>query len=141
MSYVIEQGEVVEVLRGFRDCSFDALLCDPPYGFSFMGKAWDYDVPSVDLWRECLRVLKPGAPLVAFGGSRTYHRLAVGIEDAGFELRDCLTWLYGRGFPKSQDVSKAIDNANRATREVIATRGTKASGLTDAGYMTRIPTS
>lgn len=107
-AYSIALGDVVDVLAGFNDCSFDALVCDPPYGFSFMGKAWDYDVPSVDLWRECLRVLKPGAPLVAFGGSRTYHRLACGIEDAGFELRDQLMWLYGKGFPKSQNVEKAL---------------------------------
>ena len=120
--YHIETGEVVEVLRGFNDCSFDALMCDPPYGFSFMGKAWDYDVPSVDLWRECLRVLKPGAPLVAFGGSRTYHRLACGIEDAGFELRDQLQWLYGKGFPKSQNIGLAIDKAAGATRQITGTR-------------------
>ena len=112
MSYHIETGEVVEVLQGFQDDSFDALACDPPYGFSFMGKAWDYDVPSVALWKECYRVLKPGAPLVAFGGSRTYHRLACGIEDAGFELRDCLMWLHAKGFPKSLDVSKAIDKSS-----------------------------
>lgn len=121
-AYSIAHGEVVEVLRDFKDASFDALLCDPPYGFSFMGKAWDYDVPSVDLWRECLRVLKPGAPLVAFGGSRTYHRLACGIEDAGFELRDCLMWLYGKGFPKSQNIAIAIDKSAGAVREVVGTR-------------------
>lgn len=110
-AYSIANGAVVDVLREFKDASFDALMCDPPYGFSFMGKAWDYDVPSVETWRECLRVLKPGAPLVAFGGSRTYHRLACGIEDAGFELRDCLMWLYGKGFPKSQNVRDAIVKA------------------------------
>lgn len=103
----IANGDILSVLPDFRENSFDALLCDPPYGFSFMGKAWDYDVPSVELWRECLRVLKPGAPLVAFGGSRTYHRLACGIEDAGFELRDCLMWLYGKGFPKSLNLKDA----------------------------------
>lgn len=107
--YEVVHGSVLDVLRGFRDSCFDACMCDPPYGFRFMGKSWDYAVPSVETWAEVLRVLKPGAPLVAFGGSRTYHRLAVGIEDAGFELRDCLMWLYGKGFPKSQDVSKAID--------------------------------
>jgi hypothetical protein len=114
--YAVLQGSVLEVLRGFRDSCFDACMCDPPYGFLFMGKSWDYAVPSVETWAEVLRVLKPGAPLVAFGGSRTYHRLAVGIEDAGFELRDCLMWLYGKGFPKSQDVSKAIDKSAGATR-------------------------
>jgi len=121
-AYSITQGDVVEVLRGFQDNSFDALFCDPPYGFSFMGKAWDYDVPSVECWAECLRVLKPGAPLLAFGGARTYHRLACAIEDAGFELRDCLMWLYGKGFPKSQNISLAIDKSAGATREVVGTR-------------------
>ncbi len=97
-----------------------------------MGKAWDYDVPSVALWRECLRVLKPGAPLVAFGGSRTYHRLACGIEDAGFELRDCLMWLYGKGFPKSQNIGLAIDKSSGATRPILGKHpnpaGNKAGG-------------
>jgi len=118
----ILQGEVLDHLLSMPDCSFDAAMCDPPYGFRFMGKSWDYDVPSVDIWRECLRVLKPGAPLLAFGGSRTYHRLACGIEDAGFELRDCLMWLYAKGFPKSQNVSLAIDKAAGAEREVVGSR-------------------
>lgn len=112
-AWSLAQGDVVEVLSGFNDCSFDALFCDPPYGFSFMGKKWDYDVPSVETWRECLRVLKPGAPLLAFGGSRTFHRITVGIEDAGFEIRDVLMWLYAKGFPKSLNVSKAIDGKLR----------------------------
>ena len=115
-------GDVLSVLRGYPDNSFDGLLCDPPYGFSFMGKKWDYDVPSVDIWRECLRVLKPGALLLAFGGARTQHRIATGIEDAGFELRDCLMWLYAKGFPKSQNISKAIDKAAGAERPVIGER-------------------
>ena len=135
-AYSLAVGDVVSVLAGFNDNSFDALCCDPPYGFSFMGKAWDYDVPSVDLWRECLRVLKPGAPLVAFGGSRTYHRLACGIEDAGFELRDQLMWLYGKGFPKSQNIGLAIDKAAGATRAVVGTRtltGNAAVSLKDKG--------
>lgn len=116
-------GEVTEVLSDFRDASFDALLCDPPYGFSFMGKSWDYDVPSVELWAECLRVLKPGAPLVAFGGSRTYHRLACGIEDAGFELFDCLMWLYAKAMPKpATTTDKYIDTALKVERPVIGQR-------------------
>jgi len=84
-----------------------------------MGKKWDYDVPSVEIWAECLRVLKPGGHLLAFGGSRTYHRLTVGVEDAGFEIRDQIMWVYGSGFPKSMDVSKAIDKAAAAEREVV----------------------
>lgn len=121
-AWSIEQGDVREVLAGFQDNAFDALACDPPYGFSFMNKSWDYDVPSVETWKACLRVLKPGAPLVAFGGSRTYHRLACGIEDAGFELRDCLMWLYGKGFPKSQNIGLAIDKAAGAVRPVVGSR-------------------
>ncbi len=94
-------------------------MTDPPYGLSFMGKKWDYDVPSKEIWQECLRVLKPGGHLLAFGGTRTYHRLVVNIEDAGFEIRDQIQWLYGSGFPKSTDVSKRIDKEAGATREVI----------------------
>jgi site-specific DNA-methyltransferase (adenine-specific) len=89
----------------------DACVTDPPYGLAFMGKKWDYDVPSSEVWQECLRVLKPGGHLLAFAGTRTQHRMAVKIEDAGFEIRDMIAWVYGSGFPKSLDVSKAIDKA------------------------------
>ncbi|MGB0873675.1 MAG: DNA-methyltransferase [Synechococcus sp.] len=87
----------------------DSVVTDPPYGISFAGAGWDYDVPPVDVWREVLRVLKPGGHLVSFSGSRTYHRMAVNIEDAGFEVRDQILWLYGTGFPKSRDVAKTLD--------------------------------
>lgn len=85
------------------DCSVDSIVTDPPYGLSFMGKRWDYDVPAVEVWVECLRVLKPGGHLLAFAGTRTQHRMAVRIEDAGFEIRDMIAWLYGSGFPKSHN--------------------------------------
>jgi site-specific DNA-methyltransferase (adenine-specific) len=101
------------------DASVDSIVTDPPYGLSFMGKRWDYDAPSEDIWRECLRVLKPGGHLLAFAGTRTQHRMAARIEDAGFEIRDMIAWVYGSGFPKSLDVSKAIDKAAGAKREVI----------------------
>jgi DNA modification methylase len=104
-------GDCLERLREMEDCSVDSVVTDPPYGLSFMGKKWDYDVPSEDIWRECLRVLKPGGHLLAFAGTRTQHRMAVRIEDAGFEIRDMIAWVYGSGFPKSLDVSKAIDKA------------------------------
>jgi DNA modification methylase len=104
-------GDCLERLRELPACSVDACVTDPPYGLSFMGKKWDYDVPGEDIWRECLRVLKPGGHLLAFAGTRTQHRMAVRIEDAGFEIRDMIAWCYGSGFPKSLDVSKAIDKA------------------------------
>jgi DNA modification methylase len=113
------QGDCLEKLKSLADDSIDSIVTDPPYGLRFMGKAWDYDVPSVEIWRECLRVLKPGGHLLAFGGTRTYHRLAVNIEDAGFEIRDQIQWIYGSGFPKSMDISKAIDKQAGAVREVI----------------------
>ena len=109
MIYDIRHGDCIEVMRTMADCSVDSIVTDPPYGLSFMGKRWDYDVPSVEVWAECLRVLKPGGHLLAFAGTRTQHRMAVRIEDAGFEIRDMIAWVYGSGFPKSLDVSKAID--------------------------------
>jgi site-specific DNA-methyltransferase (adenine-specific) len=112
-------GDCLEKLKELPDCSVDSVVTDPPYGLSFMGKKWDYDVPSVEVWKECLRVLKPGGHLLAFAGTRTQHRMAVRIEDAGFEIRDMIAWVYGSGFPKSLDVSKAIDKAAGAERERI----------------------
>jgi len=112
-------GDCLDRLRELPDCSVDACVTDPPYGLSFMGKAWDYDVPGAEVWREVLRVLKPGGHLLAFAGTRTQHRMAVQIEDAGFEIRDMIAWVYGSGFPKSLDVSKAIDKAAGAEREVV----------------------
>jgi hypothetical protein len=99
--------------------SVDSIVTDPPYGLRFMQAKWDYDVPSIDVWRECLRVLKPGGHMLAFGGARTYHRLVTAIEDAGFEIRDQIMWIFAQGFPKSLDVSKAIDKDAGATREVV----------------------
>lgn len=112
VSVCIHEGDALEILRSMPDNSYHGCLTDPPYGLSFMGHGWDHGVPSVDVWREVLRVLRPGAHVLAFGGTRTFHRLTCAIEDAGFEIRDCMQWLYGSGFPKSHDVSKAIDKAN-----------------------------
>ena len=88
-------GSTPDALRDLPDNSVDAIVTDPPYGLSFMGKRWDYDVPPVEAWAECLRVLKPGGYLLAFAGTRTQHRMAVRIEDAGFEIRDMIAWVYG----------------------------------------------
>ena len=115
-------GDCLERLRELPDNSVDSIVTDPPYGLSFMGKKWDYDVPSVEIWAECLRVLKPGGHLLTFAGTRTQHRMAVRIEDAGFEIRDMIAWVYGSGFPKSLDVSKAIDKAAGAEREVVGSK-------------------
>ena len=119
MTFEIYHGDSLETMSLFLpDNSVDAIVCDPPYGLSFMNRHWDHDVPTVDMWRECFRVLKPGGHLLAFAGTRTQHRMCVNIEDAGFEIRDMIAWVYGSGFPKSLDVSKAIDKAAGAEREV-----------------------
>jgi site-specific DNA-methyltransferase (adenine-specific) len=102
-------GDCLVELKQLEDDSVDSCVADGPYGLSFMGKKWDYDVPSVEIWKEVFRVLKPGGHLLSFSSSRTYHRMAVNIEDAGFEIRDQIMWLYGSGFPKSLNISKAID--------------------------------
>lgn len=105
------EGECLDAMRKLAESTrrFDAIVTDPPYGLGFMGRAWDKLVPSDDYWRAALEVAKPGAWLVAFCGTRTFHRLAVAIEDAGWEFRDTLCWLYSQGFPKSLDVEAAID--------------------------------
>lgn len=158
----IYHGNCLDELKKIPDNSIDSIVTDPPYGLKFMGKKWDYDVPTVEIWEECLRVLKPGGHLLAFSGTRTQHRMAVNIEDAGFEIRDMVTylydtndtaaalmesltqeqikmldaafgrdgmlgWVYGSGFPKSMDVSKAIDKAAGAEREVIGTIDPRSS--------------
>jgi site-specific DNA-methyltransferase (adenine-specific) len=114
-------GDCREIIATLDDNSIHSIVTDPPYELGFMGKKWDNSGIAYDLhlWTECLRVLKPGGHLLAFGGTRTYHRMACAIEDAGFELRDSICWLYGSGFPKSHDVSKALDKAAGAEREVI----------------------
>ncbi|QAY10994.1 DNA methylase [Mycobacterium phage Pollywog] len=123
-------GDCLDVLAELPDRSVDAVVCDPPYELGFMGKKWDgSDIAfDVEMWEQCLRVLKPGGHLLAFGGSRTWHRLTVAIEDAGFEIRDSIAWLYGSGFPKSLDVSKAIDKAAGAEREVIGSASGARNG-------------
>ena len=125
MAWNVYHGDCREVMPTLHPESVNSIVSDPPYGLSFMGKGWDHGVPGVEFWTEALRVAKPGAHLLAFGGTRTYHRLACAIEDAGWEIRDCVMWVYGSGFPKSHDVSKAIDKAAGAEREVV---GPKVTG-------------
>lgn len=122
----IHHGDCINILASLPGNTFDAIVTDPPYGLEFMGKDWDsHTTPRAfqdwcQTWAtECLRVLKPGGHMLAFGGTRTWHRLVSAIEDAGFEIRDSIAWIYGSGFPKSLDVSKAIDKAAGAEREVI----------------------
>lgn len=122
--YTLHLGNCVSILPTLPENSIDSIVCDPPYELGFMGKSWDASgiAYSVKMWQEALRVLKPGGHLLAFSGSRTYHRMTCAIEDAGFEVRDQILWVYGSGFPKSLDVSKAIDKAAGAEREVIGTQ-------------------
>jgi DNA modification methylase len=124
----LHHGDCLNVLRRMQSACVDAIVTDPPYGLSFMGRKWDYDVPSTEIWEQCLRVLKPGGHLLAFAGTRTQHRMCVNIEDAGFEIRDMIAWVYGSGFPKSQNVGKAIDKAANSERKVLGVAGKTGSG-------------
>ena len=131
------QGDCLEQMKTLPDNSVDAIVSDPPYGISFMAKKWDYDVPKVEVWQEAMRVLKPGGHALIACGTRTQHRMVVNIEDAGFEIRDVVSWIYGSGFPKSHNVSKAIDKAAGAEREVVGVKtfadGTKQRATARAG--------
>ena len=118
-------GDNMLSLKKLPDNCIDAIVTDPPYGLSFMGKKWDYDVPSVELWKEVFRVLKPGGHVLSFGGTRTYHRMVVNMEDAGFEIRDQIMWLYGQGFPKSRNVGKDIEKINVGGKKNLKQIGTK----------------
>lgn len=127
----VSLGDCLDIMKQMPDNCIDAVVTDPPYGLTdyssknngnrtgFMNQAWDGNVPSTNIWSEVLRIAKPGAHLLAFGGTRTHHRLACAIEDAGWEVRDCIMYLYGSGFPKSLNVSKAIDKRLGAKREVV----------------------
>ena len=133
-------ADCLEGMSWFEPDSIDAIVTDPPYELGFMGKSWDASGVAfrVDVWREALRVLKPGGHLLAFSGSRTYHRMAVAIEDAGFEIRDQIMWVYGSGFPKSHDVSKAIDHEAGVHREVVGYK-MGVRGAEGTGYENQMP--
>jgi len=132
-AYVVTVGDVAKQLRSRPADYFDAVLCDPPYGISFMQRKWDYDVPSRKTWKAILRVMKPGAPLLACGGTRTFHRLVCAIEDGGFEIRDQIDWIYGSGFPKSLNIAKAIDRLNGDLRPVIGSQTLTGSAAVIGG--------
>lgn len=118
-NYEIYHGDCLEEMLRLTEASVDAVVTDPPYGIAFMGKEWDHGVPGLPFWVETLRVLKPGGHLVAFGGTRMFHRLACATEDAGFEIRDCLSWLYGSGFPKSKKIGDGLGTALKPAWEPI----------------------
>lgn len=110
-------GDNIESLKKLPDNSVDSIVTDGPYGLSFMNSKWDYQVPSIELWKEVYRVLKPGGHVLSFGGTRTYHRMVVNLEDGGFEIRDCISWIYGSGFPKSLNIGKQVDKIQGNERE------------------------
>ena len=141
--FCVWNGDCRVVLSRLPDNCVDAVVTDPPYELGFMGKSWDSSGVAYDglLWGEVLRVLKPGGHLLAFGGSRTYHRLACAVEDAGFEIRDQIMWVYGSGFPKSLNVSKAIDKAAGVKREVVGIRKVSPSDLGQASGWNALDTS
>ena len=121
MTITLINGDCLVEMAKLEANSVDSIITDPPYGLEFMGKEWDKGVPGEAYWKEALRVAKPGATLLCFGGDRTHHRLMVAIEDAGWEIRTCIYWIFGSGFPKSHDISKAIDREAGAEREVVGT--------------------
>ena len=132
-NYKLYQGNMLDMLEAIEPNSIDSIVTDPPYELNFMGKGWDNAGVSfnANTWKQCYEVLKPGGYLLAFGGSRTYHRIAVAIEDAGFEIRDTIMWLYGSGFPKSMNIGLAIDKKNGVDNRTgeIRTDGNKGGGV------------
>ena len=117
MNIDLKLGDCLKTMHEMEDNSVDSVVSDPPYGISFMGKKWDYDVPKVEVWEEAMRVLKPGGHILVACGTRTQHRMAVNIEDAGFEIRDIVAWVYGSGFPKSHNIGVAVDKLQGNERE------------------------
>ena len=134
MKNKIIQGDSLVELKKLPENSVDSIVTDPPYELGFMGKSWDSTgiANNVEMWKECLRVLKPGGHLLAFSGTRTYHRMASAIEDAGFEVRDMIEWVYGSGFPKSLNIGKAVDKLQGNDREVVGK--TQSVQFQEKGY-------
>lgn len=140
MTHKVILGNCEEELKNLPDNSIDSVVTDPPYELGFMGKSWDSSgiAYNVDMWKEVFRVLKPGGHLLSFGGSRTYHRMACAIEDAGFEIRDQIMWVYGSGFPKSLDVAKALDKMAGVEFETKPASGVGFMNSSDDGYNTTL---
>ena len=134
----IIEGDCLEVMKEMEANSVDTIITDPPYGLEFMGKKWDYDVPSVHFWQKALASCKPGATALVFAGSRTYHRMAVNMEDAGWELKDTIMWLYGSGFPKATDISKQLDKKAGKKGNVIGEKKHARKGVAVAEERTAI---
>lgn len=137
MNYKLNHANIKDWAKNYDGEPFDAILCDPPYELGFMGKSWDSSGIAFDseMWADLLRILKPGGHLLAFSSSRTYHRMAVAIEDAGFEIRDQLIWMYGSGFPKSLNIGKAVDKIQGNEREVVGTRTDGVGKVNDGGIL------
>jgi DNA modification methylase len=144
MKYQIINGNNIDVLKTFPDNHFDSIVTDPPYGIDFLGKTWDANTGALETYQECLRVLKPGGHILAFSAARTYHHLAITLEQAGFEIRDQIMWIYSSGFPKSQDVGRSIQRSLgvKETKENSwATTGTHNNILSEAQNKDRITQS
>lgn len=139
-NYKLFNGNMLDMLQVIKKESIDSVVCDPPYELNFMGKGWDNSgiAFNPETWKQCYEVLKPGGYLLAFGGSRTYHRIAVAIEDAGFEIRDTIMWLYGSGFPKSMNIGLALDKKNGVESKVV---GTGKSGVSSRAYQSEETTT
>ena len=138
--YKLYQGNMLDMLEVIKPNSIYSVICDPPYELNFMGKGWDNSGIAFqpDTWKKCYEVLKPGGYLLAFGGSRTFHRIACAIEDAGFEIRDTIMWLYGSGFPKSMNIGLALDKKNGVESKVI---GSGKSGVSSRAYQSEETTT
>ena len=139
MTWQVINGSSAEILKTYNDNTFDCVVTDPPYGISFLGKSWDHNTGDREVYEQCLRVLKPGGHLLAFSAARTYHHLAMTVELCGFEIRDQLMWIYGSGFPKSQDVGKQIDKKNKTTDSEWSGWGTQLKPAHEPIVMARKP--
>ena len=133
-TFQLYRGDAAQVLRGMAANSVDSVVCDPPYGISFMNKHWDYDIPSVETWREVFRVLKPGGHVLSFAGTRTQHRMAAAIEDAGFEIRDMIAWVYSTGMPKSKNLGNGFGSSLKPALEPITVARKPFTGSLTANF-------